>query len=97
MGGVLSMSHSVLVVTAARFVAAFYGALVRGKPVGRAADEARRALVQDTRRHAIAPRPDAPEEIIHLHDWFLEELTAEVTSRRIALVVRRILAALAGR
>ena len=73
-GGVLSMSHSVLVVTAARFVAAFYGALVRGRPVGRAADEARRALVQDTRRHAIAPRPDAPEEVIHLHDWFLPVL-----------------------
>jgi len=73
-GGVLSMSHSVLVVTAARFVAAFYDALVRGKPVGRAADEARRVLVQDTRRHAIAPRPDAPEEVIHLHDWFLPVL-----------------------
>lgn len=73
-GGVLSMSHSVLVVTAARFVAAFYDALVRGQPVGRAADEARRVLVQDTRRHAIAPRPGAPEEIIHLHDWFLPVL-----------------------
>ena len=73
-GGVLSMSHSVLVVTAARFVAAFYGALVRGEPVGRATDEARRALVQDTRRHTIAPRPDAPEEVIELHDWFLPVL-----------------------
>jgi len=73
-GGVLSMSHSVLVVTAAHFVAAFYGALVRGEPVGRATDEARRALVQDTRRHTIAPRPDAPEEVIELHDWFLPVL-----------------------
>jgi len=73
-GGVLSMSHSVLVVTAARFVAAFYDALVRGEPVGRATDEARRALVQDTRRYTIAPRPDAPEETIELHDWFLPVL-----------------------
>jgi len=73
-GGVLSMSHSVLVVTAARFVAAFYAALVQGATVGRAADEARRALVQDTRRHLVAPRPDAPEETIELHDWFLPVL-----------------------
>jgi len=73
-GGVLSMSHSVLVVTAARFIAAFYESLVRGQPVGRATDEARRVLVRDTRRHALAPRPDAPEEVIHLHDWFLPVL-----------------------
>jgi tetratricopeptide (TPR) repeat protein len=74
MGGVLSMSHSVLVVTAARFVAAFYGALVEGATVGRAADEARRVLVQDARRYTAAPRPDAPEEAVDLHDWFLPVL-----------------------
>ena len=73
-GGVLSMSHSVLVVTAARFVAAFYGALVEGATVGRAADEARRVLVQDARRYTAAPRPDAPEEAVDLHDWFLPVL-----------------------
>jgi len=38
-GGVLSMSHSVLVVTAGRFVEAFYTALMRGGTVGCATDE----------------------------------------------------------
>ena len=73
-GGVLSMSHSVLVVTAARFVGAFYGTLVGGATVGRAADEARRALVQDTRRHAVSRSSDAPEEVVDLKDWFLPVL-----------------------
>jgi hypothetical protein len=73
-GGVLSMSHSVLAVTAARFMAAFYGSLVGGLTVARAADEARRALVQDTRRHAVAASIEAPEEVVTLHDWFLPVL-----------------------
>lgn len=73
-GGVLSMSHSVLVVTAARFMASFYQALVRGATVSRAVDDARRTLVQDTRRFAHAPSPTAAEESITLHDWFLPVL-----------------------
>jgi len=73
-GGVLSMSHSVLVVTAARFMAAFYGSLVGGLTVARATDEARRALVQDTRRYTVAASSAAPEEAVTLHDWFLPVL-----------------------
>ncbi len=73
-GGVLSMSHSVLVTAAARFMAAFYAGLVRGETVGRATDEARRGLVTDTRRGQIAAGPDAAEEAFTLHDWFLPVL-----------------------
>jgi len=73
-GGVLSMSHSVLVVTAARFMASFYQALVRGATVSRAVDDARRTLVQDTRRFTHAQNPTAAEESITLHDWFLPVL-----------------------
>ena len=73
-GGVLSMSHSVLVVTAARFMASFYKALVRGATVSRAVDDARRTLVHDTRRFARAQNPTAAEESITLHDWFLPVL-----------------------
>ncbi len=73
-GGVLSMSHSVLVTAAARFMAAFYAGLVRGETVGRATDEARRALVTDTRRGEVAASLDAAEEAFTLHDWFLPVL-----------------------
>ena len=74
MGGVLSMGHSVLVTAAARFMAAFYAGLVRGETVGRAADEARRALVTDTRRGEVAASIEAAEEAFTLHDWFLPVL-----------------------
>jgi tetratricopeptide (TPR) repeat protein len=73
-GAVLSMSHSVLVVSAARFMRAFYAALVTGATVGRATEEARRELVRDTSRFTQAPNPTAPEEAITLHDWFLPVL-----------------------
>jgi tetratricopeptide (TPR) repeat protein len=71
-GGVLSMSHSVLVVTAARFVKAFYQALVSGETVGRATDEARRALVQDARRLPLEREGEGAW--LDLHDWFLPVL-----------------------
>ena len=76
-GGVLSMSHSVLVVTAARFVQAFYAALVSGETVGRATDEARRALVRDARRLPLERAGRG--EYLDLHDWFLPVLYQQQT------------------
>ena len=73
-GGVLSMSHSVLVVTAGRFVRAFYEALVQGDTVSRATDEARRALVHDPRRHQLAEQGDGQPGFLELKDWFLPVL-----------------------
>ena len=71
-GGVLSMSHSVLVVTASRFVAAFYAALVEGRTIARAADAARRGLVQDSRRFEFERL--GRMQAVELHDWFLPVL-----------------------
>jgi hypothetical protein len=71
-GGVLSMSHSVLVVTAGMFVKAFYRALMDGCTVGQATDEARRALVQDARRLSLQSM--GREGFLELHDWFLPVL-----------------------
>jgi hypothetical protein len=73
-GGVVAMNHSVLVVTAQRLTAAFYGELARGRSAARALDEARRQLFRDTRRITrLRPHQEDPE-IIHLQDWFLPAL-----------------------
>jgi hypothetical protein len=76
-GGVLSMSHSVLVVTAAKFVQAFYAALVSGETVARATDEARRTLVRDARRLPLERA--GQREWLDLHDWFLPVLYQQQT------------------
>jgi tetratricopeptide (TPR) repeat protein len=70
-GGVISMSHSVLSAAAQRFAAAFYQALVEGCRIGAAVDEARRALLLDPRRGAMAPSAETREEWLTLQDWFL--------------------------
>ena len=76
-GSVLAMNYSVLVVTARKFVGAFYGALAAGLSVGRAVDEGRYALLTDLDRHTLTRR-DAKgalvEETVRLYDWFLPAL-----------------------
>jgi tetratricopeptide (TPR) repeat protein len=60
--GVVAMRYSVLVSTAARFVAELYGALARGRRLGEAVASARRNLRnRSDRKVAYEPRP--------LQDW----------------------------
>ncbi len=76
-GSVLAMSYSVTVAAARLFVGAFYGGLVAGASVGRAADEGRAALLADTVRHTLVRRNEQGEQIeepLHLRDWFLPAL-----------------------
>jgi hypothetical protein len=62
--GVVAMRYNVYVVTAARFVADFYAALVRGQTVGAAATTGRKQLAANPDRAiAFDPRP--------LQDWFV--------------------------
>lgn len=73
-GGVVAMNYSVLVETAKRFTAEFYGALARGLSASAAMDSARRKLFADTKRFTFT-RPHQDEaEILHLQDWFLPAL-----------------------
>jgi len=71
-GGVLSMSHSVLVVTASRFIAEFYKALVNGQSIARSTDIARRELIYDTRRISLDKL--SKSDFLELNDWFLPVL-----------------------
>jgi len=76
-GSVLAMNYSVLVVAAEKFVAAFYGGLAGGLPVGRAVDEGRYALLADEQRHTLTRRNakgELVEETVRLRDWFLPAL-----------------------
>ena len=66
------MSHSVLVETARRFVAAFYGALAGGKRVGDAMLAGQRALKDDTFRGRIFGAGE-----LRLEDWFVPVLFQE--------------------
>jgi tetratricopeptide (TPR) repeat protein len=69
---VIAMSHSVLVETARRFVAAFYGPLAAGRRVGEATLAAQRALHEDSfRGHCFG----AGE--LRLQDWFVPVLYQE--------------------
>lgn len=68
---VVAMSHSVLVETARRFVAAFYEALCAGQRVGEAARRAQQALASHRNR---TPRSRGKFE---LHDWFVPVLYQE--------------------
>ena len=69
---VVAMSHSVLVETARRFVAAFYEALAGGKRVGDAMLAGQRALKDDTFRGRIFGAGE-----LRLEDWFVPVLFQE--------------------
>jgi hypothetical protein len=69
---VVAMSHSVLVATATRFVAAFYQALTEGQRVGEAMLRGQRALAEDDLRGTRAGVGD-----FRLQDWFVPVLFQE--------------------
>ncbi len=69
---VVAMSHSVLVETARRFVAAFYQALADGKRVGDAMLEGQRQLKDDTFRGRVFGEGE-----LRLEDWFVPVLFQE--------------------
>ncbi|HEY2737050.1 MAG TPA: CHAT domain-containing protein, partial [Thermoanaerobaculia bacterium] len=69
---VVAMSHSVLVETARRFVAAFYAELARGARVGRAMLAGQQALFDDARRGKIMGAGE-----LRLQDWFVPVLYQE--------------------
>lgn len=76
-GSVLAMNYSVLMATAKKFVAAFYGGLASGLTVGQAVDGARVALLADEARHTLTrlnARGDLVEETVTLRDWFVPAL-----------------------
>ena len=73
-GGVdaaVAMSASVLVVTAARYVEAFYRELAKGTAAPLAHERARQALHADRRRHVHRRRRDEPGKPVQLTDWWL--------------------------
>ncbi|QLQ24090.1 MAG: TIR domain-containing protein [Dechloromonas sp.] len=69
---VVAMSHSVLVETSRRFVAAFYDALAAGKRVGDAMLEGQRQLKDDSFRGRIFGAGE-----LRLEDWFVPVLFQE--------------------
>ena len=69
---VVAMSHSVLVETARRFVAAFYAELARGARVGRAMLAGQQALFADDRRGKVLGAGE-----LRLQDWFVPVLYQE--------------------
>lgn len=68
---VVAMSASVLVVSAARYVEAFYRELSSGLEVPLAHERARQALHDDPQRHVLRRRRDEPGEPVQLCDWWL--------------------------
>ena len=68
---VVAMSASVLVVSAARYVEAFYRALAEGEQAPVAHERARQALHDDPRRHMHRRRDDEPGAPVVLRDWWL--------------------------
>jgi tetratricopeptide (TPR) repeat protein len=69
---VVAMSHSVLVETSRRFVAAFYAELARGARVGRAMLAGQQALAGDDHRGHIMGAGE-----LRLQDWFVPVLYQE--------------------
>ncbi len=69
---VVAMSHSVLVETARRFVAAFYGALASGQRVGQAMLAGQQVLHEDSFRGSIFGARE-----LRLKDWFVPVLYQE--------------------
>lgn len=75
---VVAMTHSVLVETAQRFVAAFYHELARGARVGSAMLAGQRALQTDTYRGRILGAGE-----LRLQDWFVPVLYQEEQDPRL--------------
>jgi tetratricopeptide (TPR) repeat protein len=75
---VVAMSHSVLVETARRFVAAFFAALARGARVGDAMLEGQRQLKDDPMRGRIFGAGE-----LRLADWFVPVLFQEQDDPRL--------------
>ncbi|MDQ3011405.1 MAG: tetratricopeptide repeat protein, partial [Acidobacteriota bacterium] len=75
---VVAMTHSVLVETARRFVAAFYTELARGARVGTAMLAGQHALFGDTYRGQVAGAGD-----LNLQDWFVPVLFQEANDPRL--------------
>lgn len=71
LNAVIAMSASVLVVSAARYVAAFYTALAHAQSVTVAHEQARQSLHDDQRRHLISRTADAAGSFVRLQDWWL--------------------------
>lgn len=69
---VVAMSHSVLVETARRFVAAFYGALAEGERVGAAMLAGQKALKDDSFRGLVFGGAE-----LRMEDWFVPVLFQE--------------------
>jgi len=69
--GVVAMSASVLVASAAKYVEAFYRKLAAGDPVTLAHERARQALHDDPRRHWHQRHRDKAGAPIKLKDWWL--------------------------
>jgi tetratricopeptide (TPR) repeat protein len=68
---VVAMSASVLVVSAARYVEAFYRALSNGIPVPIAHERARQDLYDNPRRHIHRRHRAEKGELVELRDWWL--------------------------
>lgn len=75
---VVAMSHSVLVETARRFVAAFYAELAGGARVGRAMLAGQQALFADARRGKVLGAGE-----LRLRDWFVPVLYQEEQDPRL--------------
>lgn len=75
---VVAMSHSVLVETARRFVAAFYKALADGRRVGDAMLAGQRALAEDPGRGRVFGT-----RTLELQDWFVPVLFQEKDDPRL--------------
>lgn len=79
---VVAMSHSVLVETARRFVAAFYGELARGGRVGSAMLAGQHELLDDRFRLKIMGAGD-----LYLTDWFVPVLFQEKADPQLVFAI----------
>ena len=77
-GSVVAMTHNVLLETASRFTATFYGELARGACVGKAILAGQMALAQDTWRGRTLGTND-----LHLNDWFVPVLYQQCDDQRL--------------
>ncbi|MCP4699661.1 MAG: tetratricopeptide repeat protein [Gammaproteobacteria bacterium] len=72
---VLAMTHTVLVATTRKLFGKFYAALLGGKPVGAALDDARAELYFDPKRGERRRGESGAEKFtLKLYDWFLPAL-----------------------
>ncbi|MEZ5672001.1 MAG: CHAT domain-containing protein [Thiotrichaceae bacterium] len=69
---VLAMTHSVLVVTTELLFKQFYQEVAKGRRIGEAVENARRALFMETTRHT--KRFGEREVVVKLQDWLIPSL-----------------------